>query len=132
MINGVPVKRKPFDREKNMPSKLGKVIPTRQSGEEPFRNAGETLSFDVLSFWQWSASDLLSNATRGILVEYIVARALDASPDGVRDEWAAFDLLTGNGTKVEVKSAAYVQSWHQNKLSNICFSMALSPLSVDS
>ena len=107
-----------------MKEELGKVIPTRKSGGEPFHNAGETLPFDVLSFWQWCTSDLLSNATRGILAEYIVARALDARPAGVRDEWAAFDLLTGDGTKVEVKSAAYLQSWHQDKLSYICINIS--------
>jgi hypothetical protein len=66
------------------------------------------LDFDLLSFWQWSASDLLSNATRGTVAEYLVARALDADPEGIRDEWAAYDLKTKDGVKVEVKSAAYL------------------------
>ena len=104
-----------------MPSELDYVPPTRQSGEEPFHNAGKPLPFDVLSFWQWSTSDFLSNMARGILAEYIVACALDANPGGVRDEWASFDLLTDDGTKVEVKSAAYLQSWVQTKLSRISF-----------
>ena len=100
---------------------LSGVIPTRKSGGEQFRNAGRPLSFDVLSFWQWSTSDLLSNTTRGILAEYLVARALDVGADGVREEWAAFDLMTRDGIKVEVKSAAYLQSWHQTKLSSVSF-----------
>jgi hypothetical protein len=79
------------------------------------------LDFDLLSFWQWSASDLLSNATRGILAEYLVARALEADPEGVRDEWAAYDLKTRDGVKIEVKSASYLQSWHQDKLSRVSF-----------
>ncbi|HUU92082.1 MAG TPA: hypothetical protein VM238_12845 [Phycisphaerae bacterium] len=104
-----------------MPSELGRVTPTRKNGGERFRNAEDPLPFEVLSFWQWSTSDLLSNVTRGSLAEYIVARAVDATPNGVRDEWATFDLLTSDGIKVEVKSAAYVQSWHQTKLSTVCF-----------
>jgi hypothetical protein len=94
---------------------------TRKTGCERFRDGSEELGFDLLSFWQWSASDILSNATRGIVAEYLVARALDADPEGVRDEWAAYDLKTKDGTKVEVKSAAYIQSWHQDKLSRISF-----------
>jgi hypothetical protein len=49
-----------------------------------------------------------------------VARALGLDA-GVRDEWQAFDLQTA-GKKIEVKSAAYVQSWGQKELSKIVFS----------
>jgi hypothetical protein len=74
-----------------------------------------------MDFWRWSASDLLSNATRGRFAEFIVARALDVPLDQVRDEWGAYDLLTPEGTRVEVKSAAYIQSWHQTRPSIISF-----------
>jgi hypothetical protein len=100
---------------------LDRVLVTRKSGRERFRNGSKDLDFDLLSFWQWSASNLLSNATRGIVAEYLVARALDADPEGIRDEWAAYDLRTNGGTKIEVKSAAYLQSWYQSKLSRISF-----------
>jgi hypothetical protein len=100
---------------------LGRTLITRKSGREKFRDGSKELDFDLLSFWQWSASDLLSNATRGIVAEYLVARALDADPNGIRDEWAAYDLTTKDGTKIEVKSAAYLQSWFQGKLSRISF-----------
>jgi hypothetical protein len=68
-------------------------------------------------------SDLVSNATRGRLAEYIVARALGLPRDAVRDEWAAYDLLTPEGVRVEVKSASYLQSWCQKKPSAILFSV---------
>jgi hypothetical protein len=42
--------------------------------------------------------------------------------DGVREGWAAWDLTTPGGVWVEVKSAAYVQSWAQKELSRISFS----------
>jgi hypothetical protein len=74
-----------------------------------------------LAFWQWSVSDLVSNVTRGRLAEFVVARALGIRTDGVRDEWAAFDLITPTSVKVEVKSAAFIQSWHQVRLSSISF-----------
>ena len=104
-----------------MASGLGRIPVVRKTGAERFRNGNADLGFDLLSFWQWSVSDLVSNVTRGILAEYIVAQALEATDDEARDEWAAFDLVTPSEIKVEVKSAAFVQSWHQNKLSAITF-----------
>jgi hypothetical protein len=62
----------------------------------------------------------VSNATRGILAEYIVATALGLS-DGLREEWDAYDLKTKDDIKIEVKSAAYIQSWHHANLSKITF-----------
>lgn len=100
---------------------LDRALLARKSGRERFRDGSQELDFNLLSFWQWSASNLLSNATRGIVAEYLVARALDADPEGVRDEWAAYDLKTKDGVKIEVKSAAYLQSWYQGKLSRVSF-----------
>jgi len=100
---------------------LGRMNATRKEGRESFHSNGRQLNFDLLSYWQWSASDLVSNATRGIVAEYIVARSLGLAEKGVRDEWAAYDLETPSGIKIEVKSAAYLQSWHQERLSSISF-----------
>ncbi len=66
---------------------------TSKTGDESFRHKGQPLDQTLLGFWRWSASDLVSNATRGILAEYIVANALGIV-EGVRAEWDAFDLLT--------------------------------------
>lgn len=104
-----------------MSENLGRLPLIRKTGKEPFHTNGQALDFDLLSFWKWMASDLVSNATRGRLAEYVVARALGLAMDNVRDEWAAFDLQTPSGIKIEVKSAAYVQSWHQAHLSSIKF-----------
>src|SRR5690606_19809719 len=82
----------------------------------------------VLDFWKWSVSDLLSNATRGILAEFIVATATGVDLNTVRDEWGAFDLETREGIKIEVKSAAYLQTWNQSKLSSINFSIKIPRL----
>lgn len=95
--------------------------------QEPLQG-NEQLYFDnrkheatVLNFWKWSASDLLSNATRGRFAEFIVALALGISFEKIRDEWGAYDLETPEGIRIEVKSAAYVQSWYQQKESTISF-----------
>src|SRR5581483_9899930 len=44
--------------------------------------------------------------------------------DGVRAEGDAYDLQTADGVKIEVKSAAYVQSWAQKAPSVITFDIA--------
>lgn len=95
---------------------------TRKTGDEVFVGHSDTKRLILRNFWQWSASDLVSNATRGILAEYLVACALGLD-QGVRNEWDAYDLETEAGLKIEVKSAAYIQSWFQKKLSPITFSI---------
>lgn len=92
----------------------------RLIGVEAFLAGGRDTGIRVGEFWSWHASDLLSNATRGVLAEFIVARALGVA-DGVRSEWDAWDLTTPEGLRVEVKSAAYCQSWKQSRPSTIRF-----------
>lgn len=95
---------------------------SRKSGDEHFSLSGEKLELRLSEFWQWSASDLVSNAMRGVLAEFLVASALGLA-DGARNQWDAFDLLLADGTRIEVKSAAYLQSWAHAKLSNIIFTI---------
>jgi hypothetical protein len=96
---------------------------SRKSGAEPFRAGSTPLAFDLLSFWQWSASDLASNALRGRLAEFLVAQAWGIA-DGVRSEWDPYDLRSRQGHTIEVKSAAYLQTWAQKALSTIMFDIA--------
>jgi hypothetical protein len=104
-----------------MSDTLPAIQTTRKSGAERFHAGSTDLGFDILSFWQWSVSDLIGNTARGVLAEYLVARALGLSTAGTRDEWAPYDLLTPSEVKIQVKSAAYLQSWHQVRLSRIVF-----------
>ena len=76
----------------------------------------------MIDFWRWAFSDLVSNATRGMLAEFIVACALGIDKE-VRSEWEPWDLITPSGKKIEIKSAAYIQPWDQDKLSQINFSI---------
>jgi hypothetical protein len=96
------------------------IVP--KHGEEPFHAGTDTLGFSLRDFWQWAVSDLLCNLMRGHLAEFIVGKAI-GSPGTVRNEWAAYDLQTPNGTKIEVKSAAYLQSWAQDGYSQIQFNV---------
>jgi hypothetical protein len=77
--------------------------------------AGRTLG----DFWAWAYSDVLSNRNRSVLAEYIVG-ALLAVVDEPRVEWDAVDLRY-RGKGIEVKSAAYLQSWQQTGPSKITF-----------
>lgn len=74
---------------------------------------------DKQEFLEWAHDDLLTNTTRGVLAEYIVAKALGIH-DKKRLEWDRYDLEI-NGLGVEVKSAAYVQTWEQTRVSKISF-----------
>jgi hypothetical protein len=100
---------------------LAKISASRKTGAEPFTVAGRPVGPTVADFWGWSRSDLLDNTERGVLAEFIVAAALGIPVDGVREGWAAWDLTTPGGVRVEVKSAAYLQSWAQKDLSRISF-----------
>ena len=93
------------------------------TGDENLHHNGQSTGVAVRDFWRWSASDLANNALRGVLAEWIVARALNISK-GVRTEWDAYDLVTPNKVSIEVKSAAYLQSWGQNGFSDIQFGIA--------
>tara|TARA_R110001583_G_C5642245_1_gene407954 strand:+ start:1259 stop:1837 length:579 start_codon:yes stop_codon:yes gene_type:complete len=94
-----------------------------KNGNEPFSFENTDLDFKLTDFWSWSQSDLLNNALRGVLAEYIVRQDLGIIKP-TRTEWDAFDLETESGIKLEIKSSAYVQSWKQNSLSKISFDIA--------
>lgn len=76
----------------------------------------------ISDFWSWAYSDILSNRNRSIFAEFLIASALGCL-DKTRMEWDACDLRYG-GKKIEVKSAAYLQSWHQKAPSVIGFDIA--------
>lgn len=85
------------------------------SGDERFVG----MDASVRDFWAFAMSSLITNNVRGYLAEFFVAKAVGAT--GVRVEWDAFDVLTPEGIKVEVKSSAYLQAWAQRRLSRIAF-----------
>ena len=93
-----------------------------KTGNEYLTDNGEKTEYNLLDFWSWSVSDILSNATRGRFAEFVVGTAVGLDPRNLRDEWDAYDLKTDNGIKIEVKSAAYIQTWNQKKISTISFS----------
>lgn len=78
---------------------------------------------DLRDFTAWAASAVLGNTLRGVLAEYLVARAVGDTSE-VRIEWDAVDVITPSKIKIEVKSAAYIQEWKQKSPSVITFDIA--------
>ena len=78
------------------------------------------MKLDKQSYWKWAHSDLISNAERGVVAEYIVATATQSLSNS-RVEWGVFDVETPDGIKIEVKASGYVQTWDQSKPSTIRF-----------
>lgn len=76
----------------------------------------------LLDFWQWAYSDIMNNRNRAILAEFLVGTALGCLNE-TRIEWDSYDLVY-KGKRIEVKSSAYIQSWHQEKTSKIIFDIS--------
>lgn len=102
------------------------IFTSPKKGNERFFDKNKVLPFSLFDFWSWMASDLISNATRGKLAEFIVGTAVNLDWTKVRDEWAEYDLITLGGIKIEVKSAGYIQTWSQKGPSKISFSIRKS------
>lgn len=92
-------------------------------GYEEFRGPGGRLPFQLIDFWRWSGSMLADNTTRGTFAEFLVAAALGVYKKPTW-EWDECDVRTKFGTPIEVKSAAYYQTWEQTKPSTIKFGIA--------
>jgi hypothetical protein len=101
----------------------GPLKAQQKSGAEPITIEGSRTEMKVLDFWQWAHSDLISNSLRGVFAEYLVASAVGFAGKP-REEWAAYDILSPEGVRIEVKSAAYMQSWFQSKPSAIRFTVS--------
>jgi len=102
---------------------LPEIITKKKNGTEKFQIKSRILNFNLSEFWSWNQSDLIENRTRGILAEFIVKKALDIKSNK-RIEWDNFDLITNKGIKIEIKSAAFIQSWEQKKYSEIKFGIS--------
>ena len=104
-------------------NELKEIKASPKNGNETLTDYGKATNYNLLDFWRWSVSDILSNATRGRFAEFVVGTAVGLNPENLRDEWDAYDLTTEDGIKIEVKSAAYIQSWNQKNFSTISFSI---------
>ena len=74
----------------------------KKNGNEIFENMNNSNEMQLIDFWKWEHSDIIGNSERGILAEYIVAAALNVK-NMCRREWDAYDVLSKDGIKIEVK-----------------------------
>ena len=100
-------------------------------GNERFILNGDEIDLTMQDFWQWAYSDLLNNMRRSVLAEFIVASSLGINaPDAMRVMWQPYDLMY-EGLRIEVKSAAYVQSWDIRHPDHISFRIAPAKMPDD-
>ena len=106
-----------------MDADLGRIPPKLRKPTDKFNVEFGCPNATLGDYWRWSSSTILDNTERGILAEFLVANALGLI-DEPRVEWGSYDLKMPDGTKIEVKSSAFLQSWHQKKYSTIEFGIA--------
>lgn len=96
------------------------IEPNRMTGTEVILSPNGQVIGQLLDFWQWAYSNLMGNAERGALAEFIVACALGIS-DSERVSWDKYDLLSKENVAIEIKTSGYLQTWEQKDLSKLIF-----------
>ena len=104
----------------------GDYMPTQLlQGNEFFYNSGNKSSFSLIDFWSWSSSDFSGNTLRGVLAEFLVAKALSIELNEPRKEWTAYDI-SYNRKGIEVKCSSYWQAWHYAKKPTLIYDISES------
>lgn len=97
------------------------------TGNEEFTFHDSNVGFTIKDFWSWAYSDLLNNTYRGVMAEFLVYSSFknsSISHSNIRSDWQPFDITSPSGRRIEVKSAAYIQSWTSDYYSQIIFDIA--------
>lgn len=94
------------------------------TGNEEFTLHGTSTGLTISDYWSWAYSDLLNNTYRGVMAEFLVYSSLNTTITQIREDWFPFDVTSPSGRRIEVKSAAYLQSWTTDFPSQIRFDIA--------
>ncbi|MBD5464139.1 MAG: hypothetical protein HDR24_13985 [Lachnospiraceae bacterium] len=88
------------------------------TGNEEFILEGAYTGVTINDYWRWAYSDLLNNTYRGVMAEFLVFSSLYPTTikEQVRSDWLPCDIISPSGRRIEVKSAAYLQSWTDDDL----------------
>ena len=85
------------------------------TGSEEFTLHGKSAGMTVLDYWAWSCSNLYDNTLRGVMAEFLVSSSFNKGITSLnmqmRTNWLPYDVTSPTGRRIEVKSAAYIQSW---------------------
>lgn len=90
---------------------------------------GRTISLTMNDFWRWSYSDLADSRNLSVMAEFIVASsigALQIDADTSRSVRRQCSLLSPDGYRLDIKSAAYAQSWDAEHPDHVSFQIAKS------
>lgn len=99
------------------------IQPKKMQGTENVTGTNGEKIASLIDFWRWAYSDLVGNAERGALAEFIIACALGIQ-DTERISWDRYDLLMPEGIAIEVKTSGYLQTWEQKGLSKPVFGIS--------
>ena len=94
------------------------------TGNEEFTLHGSSVGITIKDFWIWSYSDLLDNTQRGVIAEFLVYSSFKGNTPEIRINWLPFDVTSPSGRRIEVKSAAYLQSWTTDFPSQVQYDIA--------
>ena len=96
---------------------LGKEHTTERpkllSGNEPFKQNGVELGFNVMDYWRFQFSNLVDNL--GFVAEFLIAQALNKDEPDNCNGWTVYDLGY-RGKRIEVKATSYWQSWKKSHI----------------
>lgn len=97
-------------------------------GSEHFSINNKELNITMLNFWQWAYSDLSNNVSIAVFSDYIVATSLGTAhlkKEPVSFMWRRpYAIMSKEGYRVEVKTAAYTQSLDKDDPTFIEFRIA--------
>ena len=96
-------------------------------GNESFLADGKDIHLTMNDFWRWAYSDLNNSTLRSMLAKFIVASSLEITTIGaenVHDTGKSYDLLSKDGYRIDVRSAAYIQTLDKERPDQISFSIA--------
>lgn len=96
-------------------------------GNEQFSVGNNKINITVNDFWRWSYSDLNDGLCRSALSEFIVATSLEVPNlnHGLsRTLKRPYDLISQEGYRIEIKSAAYNESLDEEHPDSISFGIA--------
>ena len=101
-------------------------------GNEQFSIGSHTITLTVNDFWRWSYSDLNDGTCRSALAKFIVATSLkvpNLNQGLSRASKKPYDLISKDGYRIEVKSAAYNESVDEEHPDYISFGIVPTELS---
>lgn len=104
------------------------------TGNEPFLINEKATNLTITDYWRWAYSDLINNIDHHALAEFIVASSiglLRTDTETFRNVLKPYDLLSMEGFRITVKSAAYVRSRDSKHPDHISFGIAPARIPVE-